>query len=60
MKLQLTNGYHVHFDQISRILQYLLTTGSRKKIPRQEIVATWPLGQTSGKSHQRVSRVRFG
>lgn len=40
MKLQLTNGYHVNFDQISRILQYLLTTGSRKKIPRQEIVAT--------------------
>jgi hypothetical protein len=39
MKLQLTNGYHVHFDQISRILQYLLTTGSRKKIPRKEIVA---------------------
>ncbi len=40
MKLQLTNGYHVHFEQISRILQYLLTTGSRKKIPRKEIVAT--------------------
>lgn len=40
MKLQLTNGYHVHFDQISRILHYLLTTGSRKKNPRQEIVAT--------------------
>jgi predicted transcriptional regulator len=39
MKLQLTNGYHVHFDQISRILQYLLMTGSRKKIPRKEIVA---------------------
>lgn len=40
MKLQLTNGYHVHFDQISRILQYLLTVEGRKKIPRQEIVAT--------------------
>jgi len=40
MKLQLTNGYHVRFDQISRILQYLLTMEGRKKIPRQEIVTT--------------------
>lgn len=40
MKLQLTNGYHIHFDQISRILQYLLTVEGHKKIPRQGIVAT--------------------
>ena len=38
MKLQLTNGYHVHFNQISRILQYLLSVEGRKNIPRQEIV----------------------
>jgi len=40
MKLQLTNGYHVRFDQISRILQYLLSVEGRKKIPRREIVKT--------------------
>jgi len=45
MKLQLTNGYQIHFDQISRILQYLLTAGSRKRIPRQEIVATLGLSE---------------
>jgi len=40
LKLQLTNGYHVHIGQISRILQYLLSVEGRKKIPRQEIVKT--------------------
>jgi len=39
MKLQFTNGYRPRFDQISRILQYLLMQEGRKKIPRQEIVA---------------------
>ncbi len=39
MKLQLTNGYRPRFDQISRILQYLLTQGDRKKIARQEIIS---------------------
>ncbi len=59
MKLQLTNGYHVRFDQISRILQYLLTTGSRKKIPRQEIVATLGLSDRQVESLISVS-VGFG
>lgn len=39
MKLQFTNSYRPRFDQISRILQYLLTQEERKKIPQQEIVA---------------------
>ena len=39
MKLQFTNGYRPRFDQISRILQYLLLQEGRKKVPRQEIVA---------------------
>lgn len=39
MKLQLTNGYRPRFDQISRILQYLLVQQGKKKIPRQEIVS---------------------
>ncbi len=39
MKLQFTNGYRPRFDQISRILQFLLMQEGRKKIPRQEIVA---------------------
>ena len=59
MKLQLTNGYHVHFDQISRILQYLLTTGNRKKIPRQEIVATLGLSDRQVENLISVS-VGFG
>ena len=59
MKLQLTNGYHVHFDQISRILQYLLTAGSRKKIPRQEMVATLGLSDRQVENLISVS-VGFG
>ena len=39
MKLQLTNGYRPRFDQISRILQFLLSQEERKKNSRQEIVA---------------------
>ena len=38
MKLQFTNGYRPKFDQISRILQFLLAQSERKKIPQQEIV----------------------
>ncbi len=38
MKLQFTNGYRPHFDQISRILQFLLAQEDRKKIPQKEIV----------------------
>jgi len=59
MKLQLTNGYHVHFDQISRILLYLLTVEGRKKIPRQEIVATLGLSDRQVESLISVS-VGFG
>lgn len=40
MKLQFTNGYRPRFDQISRILQYLITQEGRKKNPRQDIVAS--------------------
>lgn len=39
MKLQFTNGYLSRFDQISRIMQYLLLHEEWNKIPRQEIVA---------------------
>jgi hypothetical protein len=39
MKLQFTNGYRPRFDHISRILQFLLTQGDKKKISRQEIVS---------------------
>lgn len=39
MKLQFTNGYRPRFDQISRILQFLLTQEDRRKIPQKEIVA---------------------
>lgn len=39
MKLQFTNGYRPRFDQITRILQYLLTQAGKKKIAQREIVA---------------------
>ncbi len=38
MKLQFTNGYRPHFDQISRILQYINNHEGNKKIPRSKIV----------------------
>lgn len=38
MKLQFTNGYRPRFEQISRILQFLLTQEERKKMAQQEIV----------------------
>jgi hypothetical protein len=38
MKLQFTNGYRPRFDQISRILQFLLGEENRKKIPQKDIV----------------------
>lgn len=39
MKLQFTNGYRPRFDQISRIMQFLLTKDDQKKISRKEIIA---------------------
>ena len=39
MKLQFTNGYRPRFDQITRIMQYLLTQQGRKRIPRQDMVS---------------------
>jgi hypothetical protein len=59
MKLQLTNNYQVNFEQISRILQYLLTVGSRKKIPRREIVAAVGLSDRQVENLISVS-VGFG
>ena len=38
IKLQLTNGYYLRFDQFSRILQCTLGQMPRKVIPRSEIV----------------------
>jgi hypothetical protein len=39
MKLQFTNGYRPRFDQISRIMQFLLTKEGQKKVSRQEIIS---------------------
>ena len=38
MKLQVTNGYYLRFDQVSRILQYVLTQAPCKSIPRPQFV----------------------
>ena len=59
MKLQLTNGYHVRFNQIARILQYLLSVEGRKKIPRWEIVKTLGLSDRQVESIISMS-VGFG
>ena len=40
MKLQFTNGYRPRFDQISRIMQFLLTKEGQKKVSRQEIISS--------------------
>ncbi len=39
MKLQFTNGYRPRFDQISRIMQFLLLREGQKRIPRKDIIA---------------------
>ncbi len=39
MKLQFTNNYRPRFDQISRIMQFLLTQGGSKKVARKDIIA---------------------
>jgi hypothetical protein len=39
MKIQFTNGYQPDFDQISRIMQYLLTQYGKLKIPRKDIMS---------------------
>ncbi|MFA5872615.1 MAG: DUF4007 family protein [Anaerolineales bacterium] len=38
IKLELTNGYRLHFLELSRILGYLKEQPGRKIIPRQEII----------------------
>jgi len=38
MKLELTNGFRLHFQEFSRILGYLNEQKERKLIPRQEII----------------------
>jgi hypothetical protein len=39
MKLQFTNGYSPHFDQISRLLNYYIQHEDQKKIIRKDIVS---------------------
>ena len=38
MKLELTNGYRLHFEELSRILSYLRVQKGSNIIPRQEII----------------------
>ena len=38
MKLQFTNGYRPHFDQISRILNFILSRKDQSRVSRKEIV----------------------
>jgi len=57
MKLQFTGGYHLHFNQISRILQYSLKQNDRKRIPRQEILEV--LGMTE-RQFENLSSMSVG
>jgi len=57
VKLQLTNGYYLHFDQISRILQYALEEAYRKFIPRNEFISA--LGMTL-KQFENLSSICVG
>ncbi|MFC1533226.1 DUF4007 family protein [Thermodesulfobacteriota bacterium] len=56
-KLQVTNGYYLHFDQVSRILQYALDQINRKSIPRPEIINA--LGMTL-KQFENLSSICVG
>lgn len=38
IKLELTNGYRIHFEEVSRILGFLKTQPSRNIVPRSEII----------------------
>ena len=57
IKLQLTNGYYLHFDQVTRILQYANNQIERKKIPRFEIIDA--LGMTL-KQFENLSSICVG
>ncbi len=57
IKLQFTNGYYLHFDQVSRILQYALDQIHRKSIARPEFVDV--LGMTL-KQFENLSSICVG
>lgn len=50
MKLQFTNGYRPHFDQISRIMQILSTQEGRNKILHKDIVEAIGLSERQVKN----------
>lgn len=59
MKLQFTNGYHPHFDQITRIMQFVFANNNRVRIPRVEIINS--LGMSERQIENLVSvSVGFG
>ena len=57
LKLQLTNGYYLHFDQVTRILQYALEQLPIKSIPRPEFIDA--LGMTL-KQFENLSSICVG
>ena len=57
MKLQVSNGYYLHFDQVTRILQYALDQIPRKSIPRPEFIDA--LGMTL-KQFENLSSICVG
>lgn len=56
-KLQLTNGYNILFDQITRILQYAQQKLNQKQIPRQEFLTE--LGM-SKRQFENLSSIAVG
>ena len=59
MKLQLTNNFRPYFDQIARMLQYLLDKSDQPKIARDELVSVLGLSERHVKHLCNVT-IEFG
>lgn len=59
MKLQFTNGYRPHFDQITRIMQFALSYYGQSRIPRDEIIKNLGMSERQVENLTSVS-VGFG
>ena len=55
--MQLTNGYYLHFNQVTRIIQYAYDQSQRKSIPRPEFIDA--LGMTL-KQFENLSSICAG
>lgn len=59
MKLQFTNGYRPHFDQITRIMQFALSYEDQTRIPREEFIKALGMSERQVKHLTGIS-IGFG